>query len=82
MEQLKGHSRSTSPANGIFHALHQSTPPHTSNFIIFVSSPLPLYVIPYKVTTNAIKQIFCIYEYLICISHDIKRGTEGNRLQF
>ena len=48
-----------------------------SNFIIFISSPRPLYVIPYKVTINAIKQkIFCIYECLICISHDIKRGTE------
>ena len=48
-----------------------------SNFIIFISSPRPLYVIPYKVTINAIKQkIFCIYECLIFISHDIKRGTE------
>ena len=72
-----GHSRSTSPANGIFHTPHQSTPPHMSSFIIFISSPRPLYVIPYKVTINAIKQkIFCVYECLIFISHDIKRGTE------
>lgn len=75
VEQLGVHSRSTSPANGIFHTSHQSNPPHMSNFIIFISSPRPLYVIPYKVTINAIKQkIFCRYECLICISHDIKES--------
>ena len=81
MEQLEGHSRSTSPANGIFHTPHQSTPPHMSNFIILSPAPVPSMSFP----TEVLKVTDCSFNLransLLHIGKDVLTSYVGKMVE-